>query len=340
MKALTLQKHEGLVMTDVAKPIPGSDELLVRTKAATICTSDIQDMKYNPFNIALPVIMGHEGAGIIEAVGVQVAGFKQGDAITAHPVHHCGKCESCKIGLEHLCDDMAHFGINKGGVFAEYFTVRFDRARKKPKELSFPQATLMEPVCVCIESIERASVKEGGIVLILGDGPFGIMASRLCQSYNPGKIISTGRHPFRMSIARNNETVETINERLTDNIIGDILALTDGRGVDSAILCAGSNAAVDAAIEVLRPRGTLSVFASPEGKASVDLFRVNVKELNICGSCNDMDYLDKALDFLCDKCLGLQSMITHELAFEDWRKAFDLAEKGKDEALKVSMIFE
>ena len=341
MKALTLKKHDGLVTTDVPKPIPGPDELLVKTKAATICTSDINDMKYNPFNIALPVIMGHEGAGTVEAVGELVAGFKPGDEITAHPVIPCKQCESCKSGLEHLCDDMTHFGINKGGVFAEYFTIRSDRARKKPEELTFAQSALMEPVCVCIEGIERAAVKEGGNVLVLGDGPFGVMTSKLCQSYKPGKVILTGRHPFRMSVAGNGGAVQTINERLTDNITGDILELTGGRGVDSAIMCVGSNSAAEAAIAVLRPRGTLSVFSPPEGgKANIDLFRVHVKELNICGSCNDMDCLDKALELLCDKSLNLQSVITHEFAFDEWRKAFNIAEKGKDEALKVAMIFD
>jgi len=337
LKALVLQAQNELHMADVPKPVPGPEEMLIRTRAATICTSDLYDIKYNPFHISLPVTIGHEGAGVVEAIGCKVTDFAVGDEVAAHPVIPCGQCSACRDELGHLCENMGHLGIDRGGVFAEFFAIRQDRARKKPPELSFSQSTLMEPVSVCLESIERAAVRAGGAVLILGDGPFGIMTALLCQSYKPSRVILTGRHPHRMSFARN---CTTVNEKQTENITEDILALTDGRGVDSAILCVGSNLAVDTALAVLRPRGTLSVFSAIDGKASVDLFRVHVKELNICGSCNDMNYLDKALELLCDKNLNLQSMITHELEFEDWEKAFALASNGKDTALKVSLLFD
>jgi threonine dehydrogenase-like Zn-dependent dehydrogenase len=338
LKALILEKPGTLVLADAPQPVPGPGELLIKTKSATICTSDLIDMKHNPFHIKLPVIMGHEGAGVVKAAGADVTDFQPGDEVTAHPVMPCGHCVSCRRGLRHLCDNMEHLGLNRGGVFAEYFVIRQDRVRKKPASLPFPQSTLMEPVCVCIEALERGNIQEGCNVLVLGDGPFGIMVTRLCQSYRPAKTILTGRHDFRLGMAP--PGVITLNEQRSENITADVMKAVDNEGIDSAILCVASNQALDTAVSVLRSRGTVSVFAGTNGPASVDLFRLQVKELNICGSCNDMDYLDRALGLLCDPTLKLGEVITHVFSFEQWQEAFAQAENGKDSGLKVSIAFD
>lgn len=337
MKALVLKEQNSLIIKDCPVPSAGEGELLIKTKAATICTSDLNDIKYNTFGISLPMIMGHEGAGIVAAVGKGVSNFQVGDEVATHPVMPCGKCISCKRGLEHLCDNMDHLGINRSGVFAEYYVIRQDRARKKPEKMSFALSSLMEPVCVCIEAIERANVKDGNNVLIIGDGPFGIIIAKLVQSYNPGKVILLGHHPFRMNFAVH---ATKVNESETSDSLKSILNATNGEGIDSAILCVGSSKAVDTAIAALRSRGTISVFSAVTPAPKIDLFKVHVKELNICGSCNDMGYLDRAINYLSDPTLGLDKIITHEITFDRWQEAIQLADQGKDEAIKVSMLFD
>lgn len=335
MKALVLRGPNQAALEDVPKPVPGDSDLLVRTMAGTICTSDLNDMATNPFHIPLPVIMGHEGAGIVEAVGRNVTGFKPGDEVTAHPVMPCGSCSSCRRGLAHLCDNMEHLALTRGGVFAEFFTIRADRVRMKPASLSFAEATLMEPICVCLEAIERANVKPGDNVLVTGDGPFGVMTAKLCQAYRPAKVILSGRHPFRLSMA---EGAVRIHERGDGKNLDDIMDATNGEGIDAAILCVGTAQAVETCIAALRSRGTLSVFSGIEKPVPVDLFKVHVKELNICGSCNDMELLDKALELLQDKSLNLGKVITDQMPLDKWEEAFDLARRGKDRALKVTFV--
>ena len=341
MKALVLEEAGRLVMKDCPKPVACKGEVLVRTMAATICTSDINDINYNPFGIELPMIMGHEGAGIIEAVGEGVTDFFIGDEIAAHPVMPCGKCVSCKRGLAHLCDDMAHLGINHGGVFAEYFTIRADRIRRKPKNISFAAATLMEPVCVCIEAVKRANINAGSNTLIIGDGPFGVMIANICRAMYPGnKTIISGRHDFRLNYAGNNNETEKINAKnykSAKEITEEILKRSGGEGIDSAIICVGTADALDTAVEVCRSRGTVCVFSAIHEKAPVDMFRVHVKELNICGSCNDMDYLDAAVNILATG--EIANVITHELPFDDYERAFKLISDKRSETLKVSLIF-
>ena len=339
MKALMLEAQNTANLRDVPVPICGRGEILIKTKAATVCTSDILDMRHNLFNLSMPVIMGHEGAGVVADVGEGVATYAIGDEVAVHPVMPCHKCPSCLRGIPHLCDDMDHLAFNKPGCFAEYFVTRPDCVRKKPPGLSFVLASLMEPVCVCLESINRAGVNHGDRVLIAGDGPFGIMISKLCSSRNPSLIIQTGRHDGRLSKASGDGTLMSINTKVVADPLKKIMELTNGEGVDSAILCVSSVEAADLCIEALRSRGVMVVFSALNGKTPVDLMRVHMKELTITGSNNDEGFMEEALCLLSNSLLDMKSIVTHEIPFEQWQEAFRLAEFDKENCLKVSLIF-
>lgn len=336
MLALQLRDAGWLELVELSMPAPATDELLIRTAATTICTSDLNDMRYNPFGIELPRVLGHEGAGVVAAVGRDITGFRAGDRIAAHPVIPCGRCDSCLRGLAHLCDNMSHLGLDRDGTFAEYFTIPAGRARRIPEGVDSATAALLEPVCVCIEALERAAISPGDAVLVVGDGPFGVIISRLASQYRPGVVIFVGRHDFRLEQVP--EAVR-INEKRTPDALAAVLAATDGRGVDAAILGAGNKDAMDLCLRSLRARGRISLFSAIADPVPVDLFRVHVKELEIRGSCNDQDHIDRAVELLSDRDLGLERVVTHRLAFEDWRRAFELASAGKDEALKVAITF-
>jgi len=337
MKAVMLEAPNTVKMREIPIPAPGKGEILIQTKAATVCTSDIMDMKQGLFTNNLPMVMGHEAAGIVAAVGAGVTEVKVGDEVAVHPVMPCYKCPSCSRGLSHLCDDMQHLCFNLPGVFAEYFVTRPDCVRIKPPSMSFALASLMEPVCVCLEAVNQAKVKEGGRVLVAGDGPFGIMVSKLCALKNPKQIIQTGSHEYRLKQAGPN--VQTLSYRTEPDLAKKIMELTEGEGIDSAIMCVSQPAAVDLCIQMLRPRGTLVIFAALEEKTPVDLFRVHMKELSIVGSNNDENYSDEAMKLLSNPSLGFQSIITHELPFAQWEEAFRIADTDKKSCLKVSMIF-
>ena len=337
MKALLLEAPNKVCMKEIPVPDLKKGEILIRTKAGTICTSDIMDMKYGLFTENLPMVMGHEAAGIVAAVADDVKDIKVGDEVAVHPVMSCYKCASCLRGLSHLCDDMEHLCFNRPGVFAEYFTTRPDCVRIKPPEMSFPVASLMEPVCVCMEAVTRGNVKKGDSVLIAGDGPFGIMISKLCALKEPKQILQTGLFDYRLKQAAG-PLVQTININNETDIYKEIMELTDGEGVDCAILCVSAPEAVDLCIDVLRSRGILVIFAALSGKTPVDLMRVHLKELNIAGCNNDENYMDEAIRLLGDPGLNLQKIITHEIPFQKWEEAFRIADQEKESCLKVSMI--
>jgi threonine dehydrogenase-like Zn-dependent dehydrogenase len=337
MKAILLEAPGVANMREIPVPTPGKGEILIRTKAATVCTSDIIDMEQGLFSeTTMPIVMGHEGAGIVAALGEGVNGVKVGDEVAVHPVMPCYVCDSCKRGLPHLCDDMGHLCFNKPGCFAEYFVTRPDCVRIKPPALSFAVASLMEPVCVCLEAVARGKVGEGSRVLIAGDGPFGIMINKLCASKKPKQIIHTGFYDSRLKHA--DPMTSTININHEPNPTKKIMELTGNKGIDTAVLCVSSPQALDTCLEVLRSRGTLVIFSAFGEKVPVDLMRVHLKELNIAGCNNDEGFMDDAIRLLNDVDLNLKNIITHEIPFANWKEAFHKASKEKESCLKVSMI--
>ena len=303
--------------------------MLIKTGAATICTSDLIDIRSDPFGTILPMVIGHEGAGTVVEVGTAVQGFKVGDRVTTYPVHPCGSCQACRDGVGHLCLDMGHFGINMPGTMAEYYVVRQDRARQIPATMDFPLASLAEPVSVCLEALAQAKLRPGNTLLIVGDGPFGVLIARLAESYNLGKVVILGRHDFRMSFA--GAAVKLNSKKLADPLL-EVKQTVGGAGYDAAILGVGTAQAFKECFQCLKPKGRLVVFSGISGETPVDLFWLHIKELEILGACNDQDRLDEAVHMLANPDLGIADLITHRLPLAEYEQALDLAATGREKA--------
>jgi threonine dehydrogenase-like Zn-dependent dehydrogenase len=336
MQALQLTGPGELELVDV--PVPGiaSDELLVQTGAAVICTSDLNDIRSNPFGITLPMVIGHEGAGTVVQVGQQVQRFQASDRIAAHPVHPCGQCPNCLAGMRHLCSSMRHFGLNMPGTFAEYFIVRADRARKIPDDLPFDAAALAEPICVCLEALAQARLARDDRLLIVGDGPFGVLMAVLAQDLDLGRTVIAGHHDFRLAFASGARHLNTTSLR---DPVAVLRSQADGWGYDAVILAVGTAQAAQWGLSLLRPRGRLVVFSAVPGQTPIDLWSVHVKELEIVGACNDQERLDEAVARLSACPQEWQALITHRFPIQEYRDAFRLAESGHDRALKVALTF-
>jgi len=337
MRALQLQGINQLAEVQAPLPHLQAGEVLVRTVSTTICTSDLNDIAHNPFGITLPRVMGHEGAGVVAARGEQVREIQVGDRVAAHPVIPCRACDNCRRGLGHLCSNMGHLGLDRDGTFAEYFCIRADRVRRVPDRVSFNAASLLEPVAVSLEAVERGRIGQGNSVLVVGDGPFGIIIARLAARANPRRIILVGRHDFRLDQVP--EAVR-IHEKRALDARQAVLEANEGEGLDVAIMAAGTQSALDLCTASLRARGRVVVFSAVQGTASLNLFRLHTQELEILGACNDLELMDAALERLSDPQLRLGSLVTHRLPFEQWPRAFELARGGKDETLKVALQFE
>lgn len=324
MQALQMRGLNQLVRTEVPVPSPKANEVLIRTKATTICTSDLHDLKSNPFGIEFPRILGHEGAGIIVQCGSGVKNLTPGTRVAAHPVVPCGVCIECQRGFGHICSNMGHLGYDRDGSFAEYFVQRADRVRALRDNISFPLGALLEPVAVCLQAISRAGDIKGRTVLVVGDGPFGNIIARLACRSEAARVMVAGKEPFRLQMIPGVE----------------ILDFSPVKSVDVAILAVSSSDAVTTCLTALRPRGRLVVFSSIKDPVSLNLFALHISELEIVGSCNDENRIEESLQCLADSTLCLEEIITHQIPFSNWEEAFSLAQDGHDKALKVAITFE
>ena len=231
---------------------------------------------------------------------------------------------------------MGHFGLNMSGTFAEYYLVREDRARRIKNEVDFPTASLAEPTSVCLEALAQARLAPGDNLLIIGDGPFGQIIARLADALPLSKVVMAGWDSFRLSFARQ---AFPLNTKGVPDPVAMMKAAVGGDGYPAVILAVGSPQAFADGLKCLKPKGRLVVFSALPGQTPVDLFYVHTKELEIIGSCNDQDRLDEAVRMLSDPSLALSELITHRFTLADYRQAFELAEIGKGEAMKVSFVF-
>ena len=323
MQGLQMRKLGELALTALPMPTPGPRDVLIRTLAATICTSDLHDLARNPFGIGLPRVLGHEAAGVLVACGAQVREFRPGMRVAVHPVVPCGECAECARGLGHLCARMGHLGNDRDGTFAEYFVQRADRVRRLPERVPATVGALLEPVAVCLQAIVRAGAVHGREVLVAGDGPFGNIIARLAVQAGARRVVVAGRQPFRLGRIPGVETVKSASKA----------------SVDVAILAVSSTAAAASCLAALRPRGRLVIFSALPETVALDLVPLHLREQEIVGACNDEERLDDALRCLSDPELALHEIVTHALPFAQWPEAFAQARDGHDRALKVALTF-
>ncbi len=323
MKALQLQSPNQLALAELPLPVTGKNDVLIQTKATTICTSDLHDIKSNPFGIQLPNVLGHEGAGVIIQCGSDVKHLTVGMRVGVHPVVPCGYCVECQRNFQHLCLNMGHLGIDRTGTFGEYFVQQADRVRQLPDNISFTLGALLEPVANCLQAISRSGNINGKTVLVVGDGPFGNIIARLAVRAGAARVLVSGKEPFRLSRIPGVEVVDPVPEKL----------------VDVAILAVSAANAVETCMKALRKRGRLVVFSLLQDAVPIDLFNLHISELEIVGCCNDQDQIDNALACLEDETLNLSELITQEIPFDSWEEAFYLARDRHDKALKVALVF-
>src|SRR5437899_10738129 len=259
-------------------PVPkiGAGELLVKVHTCGICGTDLK--KIATGSHSAPRIFGHEMSGIVAAVGEGVNEFAAGDRVVVF--HHvpCGECYYCRHKTFAQCPTYKKVGCTagfepSGGGFAEYVRV-MDWIVKRgtvriPDGVSFEQACFVEPVNTCMKGIEALHLECGETVLVIGQGPIGIILSALAKRAG-ASVITSDLYPERLRIGESLGLKLTMNAAQTD-VVSRVRELTEGRGADAVILAVGSNSLIRTAMDAARPGGRVLLFAQTQhGEAVVD----------------------------------------------------------------------
>ena len=325
-------------------PVPeiGRGELLLRVHTCGICGTDLKKIASGSHSI--PRIFGHETSGVVAAVGAEVAQFKPGDRIVVF--HHipCGECFYCRHKTFAQCETYKKVGCTAGfepagGGFAEYVRVMDWIVRQGtvriPDGVSFEQACFVEPVNTCMKGIETLQLVGGESVLVIGQGPIGIILSTLAKKAG-ARVMTSDLYPQRLTISKTYGLTDAIDASRADTV-KTVRQQTEGRGADAAILAVGGNTLIRTAMDAVRPGGRVLLFAQTvRGGATIDPASVCVDEKKLLGSYSaSVDLQDVSVRFVMGREMDLEGLISHRFSLSDSVEALQLAAHPQPDSMKI-----
>lgn len=339
MKAAVLTQVGKIEIRELDIPKPGPDEALVRVRAVGLCGSDVhyyEHGKIGPYVVTGPIILGHEAAGEVVAVGSDVRHLKEGQRVTIEPGATCGRCDYCKSGRYNLCPDVRFLATPPiDGAFCEYITMRADLLFPIPDSMSFEKAALIEPLSVGLHAVRRGELKTGETVVIMGMGPIGMLTLLAAKAAGAGQVIGVDLEPFRLERALQMGADGVINLREEDGTEA-LLRLTGGRKADLAIETAGNGKAAQSALQAVRRGGRVVLVGLPQEEATpLSIPYIVDNEIDVRGVFRYHNTYPTGVAVMAAESLNLDPIITDRMTLEETPKAFEKAINEKNRTLKI-----
>jgi len=325
-------------------PIPEIEvgELLVQVHTCGICGTDLK--KIATVSHSAPRIFGHETSGVVAAVGQGVSGFHVGDRVVVF--HHipCGECFYCRHRTFAQCETYKKVGCTagfepSGGGFAEYVRVMDWIVRRGtvriPDGVSFEQACFLEPVNTCLKGIESLRLHADETVVVIGQGPIGIILAVIAKRTG-ARVITSDLYPQRLTISKTYGLGNVIEASRTDTV-KKVRELTEGRGADAAVLAVGGNGLIRTAIDAVRPGGRVLLFAQTvRGETTIDPASICVDEKTLLGSYSaSVELQEDSVQFVMRREMNLENLISHRFSLSSSVEALNLAAHPQPESMKI-----
>jgi L-iditol 2-dehydrogenase len=339
MKAAVMPEPGRIELRELPVPTPAPNEVLVQVMAVGVCGSDVhyfENGRIGRFVVEKPIILGHECAGRVCAVGDQVTRLRVGDRVAIEPGVTCGTCKACKEGRYNLCPDVQFLATPPvDGAFAEYIAMREDFLFPIPDHLSYEAAALNEPFSVGIHAAKRTGLQPGSTIAIMGMGPVGLMGVAAAKAFGASRIIVTDLEPIRLEAARRLGATHTINV-LEQDAVAEIKRLTGGEGVDVAWEMAGNPRALQSAMHSIRRGGKLAIVGLPaQDEIPLNIPFIADNELDIYGIFRYANTYPSGIEFLASGLVDTDALITDKYTLEETQEALERALRNKSGSLKV-----
>jgi len=323
-------------LEEMPTPQIGPGELLVRVEACGICGSDVMEWYRRD---RVPLVLGHEIGGQIVTVGDGVERYKEGDRVTA--AHHvpCNTCHYCLSGHHTVCDTLRQTNFDPGG-FAEYIrlpAINVDRGVfLLPDEVSYEEATFIEPLACVLRGQRLAHIQPGHSVLVIGSGITGLLHVHLAHVLGAGLVVATDINNYRLEAAKQFGANAAIHAK--EDLPSRLRQLNQGRLADLVIVCTGATSAIAQALQSVERGGTVLFFA-PTGPGTTipisinDLFWRNEITLTTSYAASPADYT-AALELIRARSVPIGKMITHRLGLAETGLGFQLVADAQN-SIKV-----
>lgn len=335
-----------VVVERVPVPEPSEGELLLRIAACGICGTDIKKILHG--FVPPPQIFGHEMAGTVVRVGRGVRRWKPGDRVVVF--HHvpCGACYYCEAKLFSQCAAYKKVGVTagfdpNGGGFAEYVRVMpwiVERGTVAiPADVSFEEATFVEPVNTCLKAIHKARVVAGEVVVVMGQGPIGLLLMLLARLAG-ATVLTSDPMPTRRGMSTRLGAAASLDPA-AGNLSEEVLARTAGRGADVVLLAAPNPELVREALGLARPGGRVLLFAQNDPLMQIEFpaAAVGVEEKEILGSYSaSVDLQEESARLVFERRLPLRDLISHRFPLDEIEQALALAARPTGDSLKVVIL--
>lgn len=324
-------------------PEPAAGEVLLKMAVGGICGSDLhyyQDGGFGPVRVREPIVLGHEAAGHVSALGQGVSALALGQLVAVNPSRPCGRCRFCLEGLRIHCLDMQFMGSamrlpHAQGMFRDWLVVPAVQCVAIDKEIEAGEAACAEPLAVCLHAVSRAGAIAGKRVLVTGAGPIGALVVAAARHAGAGEIVATDLADAALARARAMGATRTINALSERN------ALTayevDKGQFDVAFECSAAEAALRTAIATVHPRG-LIVQVGVTGDMTLPLNALVGKELHIVGSQRFDEEFAEAVSLIAQRRIDVRPIISHIFDVDDAVAAFEQA-GDRQAACKVQLRF-
>jgi L-iditol 2-dehydrogenase len=344
MKALVNTAPYVLELQDWPIPAYAPDDLLIRVKACAICGSDIKGYSGKTGRRQPPIIMGHEAAGVVEAVGANVAGFRPGDRVCFDSTVYCQRCAYCLNGQRNLCANRQVVGVSEGtyrrhGAMAEYVVVPHWIAVHMPNNLSFAQAALIETASVGVHAANRTPLMLNDTVVIVGTGAIGLVALQAIRLKGAGKVIVTDLSQPRLELAKKLGADVTIRADEGD-LLGALRAVTGPEGADAVLEAVGIQATIDTALKITRKGGALTLIGNVMPRVEMGLQEIVTREITLYGVCaSNGEYAD-CVELVASGRINVDPLITETARLEEGQAVFDRLYRGVEASLRTVFLFE
>ena len=331
MRALVL-KENGYIVDERSMPEPDAGEVLFRTHYSGVCGTDLHAPQLGTYG--KDVVIGHEFAGEVVAVGPGVQGWQAGDRAAIHPKgDSCGSCPECREGWRNLCSDPVvsiNPGILRDGGMAAFASIPSGKLRRLPEEVSLLEGAWAEPIAVALRSVNRSGFPVGRRAVVVGAGPIGLLVTMLLR--HAGATHITVLEPSEM---RRDKAAE-VGADLTINPISDDPTTIFGSSLprpDFVFECSAAVPALASAVEIIKPHGTLTLVGVPMEMIPLPSYRAITKEINIRTSVSNVDEIDRAIELLAAKKLDVAPLTSEVVPLEGVLGAIERLEQGR--AIKV-----